>query len=118
MHASQGDGEVTGIANEVAGEVTLSCDVIKNKRLNNVRLETVESLISVYCYRPVEEAIKQALKDLVLWLEEDYGMSKREAYMLCSICPDFRINIYQVCSGLGRLMTTVGAEFPRKMLPG
>ena len=38
--------------------------------------------------------------------------------MLSSICPDFRINIYQVCSGLGRLMTTVGAEFPKKMLPG
>jgi amidase len=117
MHASQGDGEVTGIANEVAGEVTLRCEIIKNKRLNNVRLETAESLISVYCYRPVEEAIRQALKDLVLWLEGDYGMSKREAYMLASICPDFRINTYQVCSGLGRLMTTLGCEFPKKMLP-
>jgi acetamidase/formamidase len=117
MHASQGDGEVTGIADEVAGEVTLRCDVIKNKTLNNVRLETQQSLISIYCYRPVEEAIKQALKDLILWLEEDYGMTKREAYVLSSICPDFRINVYQVCSGLGRLMTTVGVEFPKKMLP-
>lgn len=43
MHASQGDGEVTGVANEAAAEVTLSCDVIKNKTLNNVRLETPES---------------------------------------------------------------------------
>ena len=117
MHASQGDGEVTGIANEVAGEVTMRCDIIKGKRLNNVRLETEEALISVYCYRPVEEAIKQALQDLILWLEEDYGMSRREAYVLASISPDFRINVYQDCSGLGRLMTTVGAQFPRKMLP-
>jgi len=118
MHASQGGGEVTGMANEVAGEVTLRCDVIKNKALNNIRLETPESLISVYCYRPIEAAIKLALKDLLLWLEEDYGMAKREAYILASICPECRINIYQVCSGLGRLMTTVGAEFPKKMLPG
>lgn len=117
MHASQGDGEVSGIANEVAGEVTLRCDVIKSKTLNNVRLETPESLISVYCYRPVEEAIRQALKDLILWLEEDYGMAKRESYVLSSICPDFKINVYQVCSGLGRLMTTVGAELLKKMLP-
>lgn len=117
MHASQGDGEVTGIANEVAGEVTVSCNVIKNKNLNNVRLETPESLISVYCYRPIEEAIRQALKDLILWLEEDYGMSKREAYVLASICPGFRINIYQVCTGTGRIMTTVGTEFPKEMLP-
>ncbi len=117
MHASQGDGEVTGVADEVAGEVTLRCDVIKNKTLNNVRLETRESLISVYCYRPIEEAMKQALKDLILWLEEDYGMAKREAYVLSSICPDFRVNVYQACGSLGRLMTTVGAEFPKKMLP-
>ena len=118
MHASQGGGEVTGMANEVAGEVTLRCDVIKNKALSNIRLETPESLISVYCYRPIEAAIKLALKDLLLWLEEDYGMAKREAYILASICPECRINVYQVCSGLGRLMTTVGAEFPKKMLPG
>ena len=117
MHASQGEGEVTGAANEIAAEVTLSCDVVKNKALDNIRLETPESLISVYCYRPVEEAIKQALKDLILWLEEDYHMEKREGYMLASICPEFKINIYQVCSGLGRLMTTVGAEFPKTMLP-
>lgn len=117
MHASQGDGEVTGLANEVAGEVTLSCDVIKNKALNNVRLETPECLISVYCYRPVEEAIKQALKDLILWLEEDYTMSKREAYLLASIHPEFKINVYQVCSSLGRLMTTVGVQFPKEILP-
>jgi len=117
MHASQGDGEVTGVANEVAGEVTISCDVIKNKTLNNVRLETPEALISVYCYRPIEEAVRQALKDLILWLEEDYGMTKREAYNLSSILPDFKINAYQVCSNVGRVMTTVGVEFPKKMLP-
>ena len=102
----------------MAGEVTISCDVIKNKSLNNVRIETLESLVSIYCYRPVEEAIRQALKDFILWLEEDYGMSKREAYVLVSICSEFRINIYQVCAGLGRLMTTVGVELPKNMLPG
>ena len=117
MHASQGDGEVTGVANEAAGEVTLSCDVIKNKTLGNVRLETPESLVSVYCYRPTEAAVKKALKDLILWLEEDYGMTKREAFTLASICPEFKINVYQVCSELGRIMTTVGAELPKKMLP-
>lgn len=116
VHASQGEGEVSGAANEIAAEVTLSCNVVKNKALNNVRLETPESLISIYCYRPVEEAVRQALKDLILWLEEDYGMERREAYVLMSICPEFKINVYQLCSGLGRLMTTVGAELPKSML--
>ena len=117
MHASQGDGEVTGVANEVAGEVTINCEVIKNKTLSNVRIETPESLISIYCFRPMEEAMRMALKDLILWLEEDYGMSKRESYILSSICPDFRINVYQGVSGLlGRLMNVVGAEFPKHLL--
>jgi acetamidase/formamidase len=118
LHASQGAGEVTGVANEAAGEITLSCDVIKKKTLNNVRIETPESLISVYCYRPAEAAFVKALKDLILWLEEDYGMSKREAYALASICPEFKINIYQLCAELGRIMITVGAELPKRMLPG
>lgn len=74
-------------------------------------------MVSVYCYRPTEEAIKKALKDLILWLEEDYGMTKREAYALASICPEFKINVYQVCAELGRIMTTVGAEISKKMLP-
>lgn len=117
MHASMGDGEVTGAANEVAGEITVSCDVIKNKALSNIRIETPESLISVYQYRPVEEAIKRALKDLILWLEEDYSMNKREVYMLASICPEFKINTYQVCAELGRLMAVVGVELPKKLLP-
>jgi len=117
MHASQGDGEVTAVANEVAGEVTLHCDVIKGKTLSNVRLDTPESLISVYCWRPTEEAIRLALKDLILWLEEDYGMAKREAFVLASICPEFRLNVYQVCTGVGRIMTTVGVEMPKTLLP-
>jgi amidase len=117
VHGSQGDGEVSGAANEVAADVTLSCDIIKNKFLNNVRLETPESLISVYCIRPVEEGIRRALRDLILWLEADYGMTRREALVLASICPEFKLKSYQMIADAGRLMTTVGAELSKKMLP-
>ena len=63
-----------------------------------------------------EEAFKQAVRDLILWLEEDFGFSRREAYLLMSMCPDCRLRTYQMCAGLGRLMTTVGAEFPKYLL--
>lgn len=116
LHGSQGDGELCGVADEAAGTVTLSCDVIKGKRLRNVRIENEGALISVFCYRPMEEAFKQAVRDLILWLEEDYGFSRREAYLLMSMCPDCRLRTYQMCAGLGRLMTTVGAEFPKYLL--
>ena len=116
LHASQGDGELCGVANEVCGRLTLTCRVLKHKWLRNVRVETPEALISLYCYRPMEEAFRQAVRDLILWLEEDHGFTRREAYLLASACPDFRLKSYQMCSGLGRMMTTVGAEFPRYLL--
>jgi len=116
MHASQGDGELCGVANEVSGTVRLRCDVMKGRWLRNVRVENDRSLISVCCYRPVEEAMKQAVRDMILWLEHDYGLSRREAYLLLSMCPDFHLRTYQMCSGLGRLMTTAGAEFPKYLL--
>ncbi len=116
MHASQGDGELCGVANEVSGRVRISCDVIKRKWLRNVRVENDSSLISLYCYRPVEEALKLATRDLISWLEHDYGFTKREAYLVVSMCPDFHLRTYQMCGGLGRLMVTVGAEFPKYLL--
>ena len=116
VHASQGDGEICGVANEVAATVTLECNVVKDKRLRNVRIENERALISVFCFRPMEDAFRQAIRDLILWLEKDYGLSRRESYLLMSACPDFRLRTYQMCAGLGRLMTTVGAEFPRYLL--
>ncbi len=116
MHASQGDGELCGVANEVSGTVRLRCDVVKRRWLRNVRVENDTSLISVCCYRPVEEAMRQAVRDMILWLEHDYGLSKRESYVLISMCPDFHLRTYQMCSGLGRLMTTAGADFPKYLL--
>jgi amidase len=116
MHASQGDGELCGVANEVSGRVRISCDVVKRTWLRNVRVVNATSLISLFCYRPVEEAMRQATRDLILWLEREYGFTKREAYLLVSMCPDFHLRTYQMCAGLGRLMITVGAEFPRYLL--
>ncbi|MBN1152021.1 MAG: acetamidase/formamidase family protein [Dehalococcoidia bacterium] len=116
MHASQGDGELCGVANEVSGTVRLKCQVLKQQWLRNVRVENDESLISLYCFRPVEEAMRQAVRDLILWLEHDFGLARRESYLLISMCPDFHLRTYQLCSGLGRLMTTVGAEFPKYLL--
>ncbi len=116
LHGSQGDGELCGVANEVSGRVRLVCNVLKRKWLRNVRVENSDSLISLYCYRPMEEAFRQATRDLILWLEEDYGLTRREVYLLISMCPDFHLRTYQMCAGLGRLMTTVGAEFPKYLL--
>ena len=38
-----------------------------------------------------------------------------DAYCLVSTCPDFRINVYQMCR-LGKLSYVAGAEIPKRYL--
>jgi len=116
VHGSQGDGELTTTADETRAEVTLSCEVIKGRRIPFLRLEKPDSLVALYCFRPLEGAMEMAATNLLDWLVNDYGMDAAEVYMLFSVCPDFKINIYQAVR-LGRLNYTVGAELPRRYLP-
>jgi acetamidase/formamidase len=45
VHATQGDGEWTGVANEARAEVTLSCQVLKDKKIPYARIEKEESIV-------------------------------------------------------------------------
>ncbi|MBE0477698.1 acetamidase/formamidase family protein [Candidatus Aerophobetes bacterium] len=115
VHASQGDGEWSGMANETKAEVVLSCRVIKNKKISYPRLEKKESIIQLYTDKPLEGAVYKAIVNLMRWLVEEYGMTPRDAYFQISTNPDFKINIYQMVD-VGRLHYTVGAEFPKTYL--
>ncbi len=112
MHASQGDTEWCGVANEVQGEVVLRCNVIKNRRIPYPRLEKPDSIVQLYIDRPLEDAVRNATIHLMEWMVEEYGFSPKDAYFLLSVASDFRINIYQMVKA-GRLNFTVGAELPR-----
>lgn len=115
VHGTQGDGEWSGIANETRAEVTLSCEVIKNKRIPYARIEKEESIISLYAGKPLEDAVNKAITHLLEWLVDEYDMNPRDAYIQIGINPGFKINIYQMVP-IGRLQYTVGAEFPKKYL--
>ena len=115
VHGSQGDTEFYGTADETRAELTLSCRVIKNKKIPFVRLEKSDSIVSLYSFRPLEIAVESAIVNLMEWLVTEYGVSERDAYMHTCINPDFRINVYQMVR-IGRIQYTVGAEIPRRYL--
>ncbi|MCC6445401.1 MAG: acetamidase/formamidase family protein [Armatimonadetes bacterium] len=115
VHASQGDTEFYGAADESRAEVTVSCQIVKGKSIPYVRLEKPESLVSLYCFRPLENAVESAIVNLMEWMVEDYGLSQREAYLHACVNPDFRIHVYQMVR-IGSLQYTVGAEIPRRYL--
>lgn len=115
VHASQGDTEFTGTAAETKATVRLKLDVIKKKRIPWMRIEKPDSIVSVYAYRPLEVAVETATFNLMDWLITEHNFAPADAYCLVSTCPDFRINVYQMCK-VGKLSYVAGAEIPKKYL--
>ena len=115
VHASQGDTEFTGTAAETSATVRLSLDLAKGKPIPWMRIEKPASIVSVYAYRPLEVAVETATVNLIDWLVTDFGFTPTDAYCLVSTCPDFRINVYQMCR-LAKLSYVAGAEIPVRYL--
>ena len=78
-------------------------------------IEKPHALVSVYAARPLELAVETATINLMDWLITEHGLTPTDAYCLVSTCPDFRINVYQMCK-IARLSYVAGAELPRRYL--
>jgi len=91
-HACQGDGEVCGTAVEYPSTTTIRVDVIKNWSIEWPRLETEHMLMTIGSARPLEDATRIAYKDLVLWMEAEYGFDRWDAYMMLSQCRIVRLD--------------------------
>jgi acetamidase/formamidase len=115
VHASQGDTEFTGTAAETCATVRLHLELIKRRRIPWLRIEKPGSLVAVHASRPLENAVETATVMLMDWLITDHGFTATDAYCLVSTCPDFRINVYQMCK-IGKLSFVAGAEIPRRYL--
>jgi len=116
VHASQGDTEFTGTAAETKATVRLHLGLIKNKRIPWMRIEKPDAIVSVFADKPLESAVETATVNLMDWLVTEYGFTPTDAYCLVSTCPDFRINVYQMCK-IGKLSFVAGAELPKRYLP-
>ena len=115
VHASQGDTEFTGTAAETKATVRVTLGVIKRKTIPWMRIEKPGSIVSVHAYRPLEVAVETATVNLMDWLIGEHRFTPAEAYCLVSTCPDFRINVYQMCK-VGKLNYVAGAEIPKRYL--
>ena len=83
-HATQGDGELSGVAVEQRATVTLQIDVIKNWSFAWPRLETNDFIMTIGSARPLEDAARIAYRELVRWMSADYGFDEIDAYMFLS----------------------------------
>jgi amidase len=115
VHASQGDTEFSGTAAETKATTRIKLDLIKDKRIPWLRIEKPTALIAVSAGRPLEVAVETATFHLMDWLISEYKFTPTDAYCLVSTCPDFRINVYQMCKIRG-LSFVAGAELPKRYI--
>lgn len=108
LHASMGDGEITGNGIEIGGATTVRVDLIKGRRWPRPWLETADAWITTGYGWPIDEALRMAARDMVDHLVERLGVNREDAYMLISATGDVRLG--QSCGGMD---ATARVRFPK-----
>ena len=90
-HGVQGDGEVCLTALETFLTGTVRLTVRKDLGLKFPRAETPTHYITMGMDEDLDDAAKQALRDMLKLLQEKAGLSAHDAYTLCSLACDMRI---------------------------
>jgi len=91
VHAVQGDGEICGTAVEVPAVVTVRFGLEKSRKIEWPRIESPDEIMTVCSAKPLEDAARLAFREMVRWLEADYGVNQYDAYMLLSLTATARI---------------------------
>lgn len=92
-HGCQGDGEVCITALETALTGTFRFDLIKagTTGIDFPRAETADELISMGFHPSLDTALQIALRQMIAMICERTGITRTEAYQLCSMAADFAI---------------------------
>lgn len=92
VHASMGDGEVSGTGVETSAEVTIKVGLIKDQWLAWPYIETPNSIISIASAGKLEDAIRLAVEDMVSLIMKRCRSNFQTAYMLVGAVGDVRIS--------------------------
>ncbi len=90
-HAVQGDGEVCLTALETCLEGTFELVLHKRQRLEMPRAVTPTHLIAMGFDPDLDDAAKQALREMIRWLVDLKGWTSEQAYAFCSLACDLRV---------------------------
>ncbi|SEQ21184.1 Acetamidase/formamidase [Faunimonas pinastri] len=90
-HAVQGDGEVCITAVETALSGRFRLTARDDMSLAMPRAETPTHYITMGFDEDLDDAVKQALRDMIRWIGEIRGLSAADAYTLCSLAADLRV---------------------------
>jgi acetamidase/formamidase len=90
-HAVQGDGEVCVTAIETAVQGRFALHLRKDLHLAMPRAETPTHYMTMAMDPDLDQCVVQALRDMIVLLGEVRGLSREDAYTLCSLAADLRV---------------------------
>lgn len=91
-HAVQGLGEVSGTAIEAPMRIVYELNLIKGGHdIQEPQYETDTYYAVTGFATTIDEAAKKATRYMIDYLESVHGLSRQEAYMLCSLAGDLKI---------------------------
>lgn len=109
-HAAMGHGELSASGLEMPAEIVISVDLVRQKKLSGVRIESADEIMTVATGCPMERASAEAFARLILWMEADYGWNRWRAYDLLTHVARISVGYY----GIG----TVAAKIEKRYLAG
>lgn len=90
-HAAQGDGEVCSTAIETSLSATFELCLRTDMALDGPRAETPTHHITLGMNEDLDKAARQALRAMIVLIQEKAGITREEAYSLCSVAADLRV---------------------------
>jgi len=90
-HAAQGLGEISGTAIEAPMKITYKIEVIKNKKMAEPQYENKDYYAVTAYATTIDEAAKKASQYMIQYLVENHGLSREDAYILCSLAGNLHI---------------------------
>ncbi len=90
-HGVQGDGEVCINALEMALTGTFRLTLHKRSRVRFPRAESPTHFITMGLDEDLDQAMKQALREMIALICERTNLSRDQAYQICSLAVDFHV---------------------------
>ena len=105
VHAAQGDGELCTTGLEMPATVTLRVDLIKGKSIPRPRIRSPREMMAVATGTPMERSVARAYSDLILWMEEEYGIPRWDGYNLCTHVGSISVGYFMIGTVAAKIRT-------------
>ena len=106
-HATMGHGELSASGLEMPSLTTITVNLTKDKRIPAPRIESAEEIMTIATGCPMERSIAQAYAWLILWMEEEYGWNRWQAYDLLTHTGQISVGYYDI----GTVGTKIAKQF-------